>query len=175
MMVGTGMAGTRRVAVLTGGCQCGAVRYALYAEPEKTGICHCRMCQKAVGGPFFAWAAVGVADFVWTRGRPKVFASSSAADRGFCADCGTPLSFAYRQRPGLVDVTIGSLDHPERVSPQLVMGVERRLPWCESVLAALPATETGAGNPPEDLSRIVNRQHPDHDTPAGWQPPPFVA
>jgi hypothetical protein len=169
------MAESKRSAVLTGGCQCGAVRYALYAEPEKTGICHCRMCQKAVGGPFFAWVGVGVADFAWTRGRPRFFSSSSAADRGFCAECGTPLSFAYRQRPESIDVTIGSLDHPERITPRLVMGIERRLPWCESVLTGHPASETGAGNPPEDLSRIINRQHPDHETADSWQPPSLLA
>ena len=39
-----------RQPVATGGCQCGAVRYALYAMPEGS-VCHCRMCQKAVGGP----------------------------------------------------------------------------------------------------------------------------
>ena len=38
---------------LTGGCQCGAVRYALLEEPTGAHICHCRMCQKAFGS-FFA-------------------------------------------------------------------------------------------------------------------------
>ncbi len=42
---------------MTGGCQCGAVRYALFEMPELT-ICHCRMCQKAVGGPFAALCKV---------------------------------------------------------------------------------------------------------------------
>ncbi len=37
----------------SGGCQCGAVRYALYAEPYDTHICHCRMSQKAFGA-FYA-------------------------------------------------------------------------------------------------------------------------
>ena len=59
----------------------------------------CRMCQKAVGGPFFAWAAVSDTDLAWTRGTPAKFASSSAADRGFCAHCRTPLTFRYRMRP----------------------------------------------------------------------------
>ena len=38
---------------MTGGCQCGAVRYALLEQPDNPHICHCRMCQKAFGS-FFA-------------------------------------------------------------------------------------------------------------------------
>ena len=94
------MSGQRKP-VLTGGCQCGAVRYALFATPERTGICHCRMCQKAVGGPFSAWANVRMENFAWTRGAPGTFRSSSAAERGFCPRCGTPLYFAYVGRPGI--------------------------------------------------------------------------
>ncbi len=152
-------------AVLSGGCQCGAVRYALRAMPEKAGICHCRMCQKAVGGPFMAWAGVQQSDVTWTRGAPSVFRSSTAAERGFCARCGTPLTFRYLRRPELIDVTIGSLDQPERVTPQAVMGTESRWAWCASLLADAPTMVTGEGEPPEDLARIANYQHPDHDTP----------
>lgn len=50
-----------RSIVATGGCQCGAVRYALYAAPEGS-VCHCRMCQKAVGGPFAALAKFAKSD-----------------------------------------------------------------------------------------------------------------
>jgi hypothetical protein len=35
--------------VRSGGCQCGALRYALMSEPTHTSICWCRMCQKASG------------------------------------------------------------------------------------------------------------------------------
>jgi hypothetical protein len=53
--------------VMTGGCQCGAVRYALFETPVLT-VCHCRMCQKAVGGPFAALSKVPMTAFAWTRG-----------------------------------------------------------------------------------------------------------
>jgi hypothetical protein len=161
----------QRTPKMTGGCQCGAVRYALYASPDRVGICHCRMCQKAVGGPFFAWAAVSDSDIAWTRGKPAVFSSSSAADRGFCAHCGTPLTFRYLKRPNHIDVTLGSLDDPAAVTPAVVMGTESRLGWCASLLGSAPSQATGEGNPPEDLSRIATYQHPDHDTPADWRPP----
>ena len=162
----------QRKPVLTGGCQCGAVRYALYSEPDNAGICHCRMCQKAVGAPFNAWANVRAENFAWTRGKPATFRSSSAAERGFCPRCGTPLSFGYLQRPELIGFTIASLDTPDAVTLKEVEGIESRLDnFHPAWIAGLPARRTGAGPSPEDLSRIVKYQHPDHDTPADWHPP----
>ena len=99
----------QRNPVLTGGCQCGAVRYALYAEPEHASVCHCRMCQKAMGNAFAPFAAVRLDDFRWTRGKPSIFRSSPIVERGFCRDCGTPLSFRYTDGDR-IDVSIGSLD-----------------------------------------------------------------
>lgn len=160
-----------RKPVLTGGCQCGAVRYALFARPERAGVCYCRMCQKAVGGPFSAWANVAAQDLAWTRGAPTVFRSSSAAERKFCANCGTPLSFGYLQRPGRISVSIGSLDTPEAVPLTELEGTENRWATFEPArLATLREHRTGEGGAPEDLSRITNFQHPDHDTPADWRP-----
>lgn len=154
--------------MLTGGCQCGAVRYALHAAP-RAGICHCRMCQKAVGGPFFAWAMVDLADFEWTRSAPALFRSSSVARRGFCATCGTPLSFQYDGKPARIDISIGSLDTPDAVRPAVALGAESRLPWCDaSLFDAVPEHATGSLDPPTDLRAIENYQHPDAETPKTW-------
>lgn len=81
--------------VLTGGCQCGAVRYALEEPPQNVHICHCRMCQKAVGGPFAIICPVMKPAFRLTRGAISYFRSSDVGRRGFCRDCGTPLTFDY--------------------------------------------------------------------------------
>ncbi len=159
-----------RPPLLTGGCQCGAVRYALYAPPQGTHICHCRMCQKAVGGPFAPLAPVRLADFAWTRGAPASFLSSSEAARDFCAACGTPLTFRYLDS-AWIDVTIGSLDQPERAAPERQYGIESRQPWF-ATLADLPAASTVDSMQPQRQQRLVCYQHPDHDTPDGWQPPP---
>jgi len=56
--------------LLTGGCQCGAIRFAVTAAPAKISVCHCRMCQKASGAPFASFADIEHADFAWTRGQP---------------------------------------------------------------------------------------------------------
>ena len=156
---------TDRKPLLTGGCQCGALRYALYAPPEGVHVCHCRMCQKAVGGPFAALAPVRMDAFAWTRGVPATFASSTAALRDFCPSCGTPLTFRYRHKP-LIDVTLGSLDRPAETPPQVSYGVESRMPWLDR-LAGLPASATNLDYLPPGLA---SHQHPDHDTPDDWQP-----
>jgi hypothetical protein len=132
-----------RQPVATGGCQCGAVRYAFYAPLEKSHVCHCRMCQRATGGLFAALAGGTPDNFAWTRGTPRFFASSNLAHRGFCGQCGTPLSFNYDQPGARIYATIGSLDEPEQAPIIIQYGVESRLSWvkfCEAV----PGEITGA-------------------------------
>ena len=143
-----------RPIVASGGCQCGAVRYALHAKPANS-ICHCRMCQKAVGGPFAALAMVDAQDLTWTRGTPVLFASSSMAHRGFCATCGTPLT--YQNGRG-IEVTIGSLDNPAGAAPSEQVGAEARLPWLDT-LTTLPVQPTHS-----KFAGLTSFQHPDHDT-----------
>jgi hypothetical protein len=117
---------------ITGGCQCGAVRYEMDRAPEAE-FCHCGMCRKATGGAFAALASIPKAEFRWTRGQPAVFASSTAATRAFCAACGSPLTFAYNDSKGM-DVAIGSLDDPAVAGPvKLEFAVEHRLPWVAAV------------------------------------------
>jgi hypothetical protein len=145
---------------LTGGCQCGAIRYALFQTPVST-VCHCRMCQKAVGGPFAALSKVPMAHFAWTRGQPATFQSSSAAERHFCAACGTPLTFHFLDGDA-IEVTTGSLDTPGQMPITNNFGVEARLPWIGLLAPGqLPEVSTV-----DHATRVVvSRQHPDHDTP----------
>lgn len=157
-----------RKPVMTGGCQCGAVRYTLFSEPKGVHICHCRMCQKAVGGPFAALAPVPAADFAWTRGEPGTYASSNIAARDYCKECGTPLT--YRGLSGRVNVSAGSLDEPSRLKPDFNLGAESRLAWLAD-LAHIPDRRTEQDFAPKVFAGIVNYQHPDHETDAGWTPP----
>ena len=79
---------------LTGGCQCGAVRFEVAEDGLRTAsICHCRMCQKAFGSFFAPLVSVDQAALAWTRGEPRRWRSSNHVRRGFCADCGTPLTY----------------------------------------------------------------------------------
>ena len=145
-----------------GGCQCGAVRYLLTAAPKATSICHCRMCQKAGGAPFMAFAGVKNADLTFTRGAPAKYSSSEIAERGFCVACGTPLTYQMKDSKS-ISVTIGSLDDPNLFPPRLQFGVETTLPWFAD-LSALPGQRVDEWLASAKIEDVGNHQHPDHET-----------
>jgi hypothetical protein len=146
----------------TGGCQCGAVRYELLAEPDHSSVCHCRMCQKASGSPIMAFSRVRKSELRWTRGTPGFFKSSNVVERGFCSACGTPLTYDYLAG-GTISVTSCSLDHPDAVHMDKQYGVESELPWFAGI-GALPRVTTDEIFEPEVLAQLANHQHPDHET-----------
>lgn len=153
----------------SGGCQCGAVRYRFKVRPRSAHICHCRMCQKAFGGFYAPLVGEHMENFEITRGAIALFRSSDKVDRGFCRDCGTPLSFNHIDGSWMC-VSIGSLDTPEAFPPRDQHGTESRLSWANAV-GQLPDVELLEVREPELAAsiRASNHQHPDHDT-AVWPP-----
>jgi hypothetical protein len=112
--------------VLTGGCQCGAVRYTAKALSDEAYYCHCRMCQKAFGNIFATFFNLPKANVTWETREPDYFASSKIGRRGFCGKCGTPLSFDYNGSKRM-DLSVGSLDQPETMRPVMHVGVDSRV------------------------------------------------
>lgn len=143
----------------TGGCQCGAVRFAV-EDLGRPSICHCRMCQKAFGsffGPF-----VTAKGLTWTRGEPKRFQSSNLVRRGFCADCGTPLTYEWEGAG--VELAIGAFDDPAAIKPVMQIQLDAKMPWFGELdgLPGRPGGETPAAT--AMFEKVVSYQHPDHDT-----------
>ena len=154
---------------LAGGCQCGAIRYAVHEQPRDPHICHCRMCQKAFGSFFAPLAVVPIESFELTRGQLATFRSSDITERGFCRDCGTPLTLQDIGDDRMF-FSIGSLDHPEAIRPARECGIEGKLPYFDT-LTSLPGDVTTEDTNPELARKIAatNRQHPDRDT-ESWPP-----
>ena len=147
-------------AAVSGGCQCGAVRFRVEGALGRASICHCRMCQKAFGS--FYGPLVSAPGLSWTRGTPKYFQSSNRVRRGFCADCGTPLTFEPDDGPA--EVAIGALDDPSGLRPVIQHDVAARLPWLDE-LSDLPVrTPSEAAKVAPYYASIRSFQHPDHDT-----------
>ena len=148
----------------TGGCQCGAVRFRVGRLGRAT-VCHCRMCQKATGG--IAGVLVTGHDIVWTRGAPNYFRSSNKVRRGFCAACGTPLTFEIDKTAtggGGTDMSIATFDRAAEIVPVLQLSCETRLPWANSLPGLRERTPEEAHSMQPHFAGIVSYQHPDHDT-----------
>jgi len=142
----------------SGGCQCGAVRFRV-SDLGNASICHCRMCQKAFGGFFGPLVSVGEVE--WKRGHPDHFTSSNFVKRGFCKNCGTPLTFEHRSG---VEVAIGAFDDPTIIAPVSQLAHDAAMPYFDK-LHELRRRDISDGAANKGTGQeLVSYQHPDHDT-----------
>lgn len=129
-----------------GGCLCGAVRYRVSGPPRSSSVCHCRSCRLATGAPAVAWIVFDRRQFEWLQGQPATRHSSPRVTRGFCARCGTPITYRNDDEPGIVELTTATLDHPELFPPTHEIWLEHKLAW-QPVNGALPRHRHGSGEP----------------------------
>ncbi len=115
--------------IISGGCFCGAVRYQFHEGEHPVANCHCSMCRKTSGAPFVTWLVIPAAQFEYTAGKPALLQSSDAGTRYFCDQCGTPVVCLSSKHPEIVDVTLGSVDHPEQFAPTMDVFTDTRLAW----------------------------------------------
>jgi hypothetical protein len=115
-------------AIYEGGCLCGQVRWRATAPPANVRVCHCRLCQKATGGPFFARAIFLADDIAWS-GETTAWPSSSRIDRKACARCGTPMFAHPKDPPARIGVSLATLDDPGAIRPDCHIWVTRKLDW----------------------------------------------
>jgi len=125
----------------TGGCLCRKIRYCATGTPMTPSHCHCELCRKSSGAPLVSWASFRSRDFSFTQGKPARFDSSPIAFRQFCPDCGTQLTFQFLRSPDSIDVTLGSLDHPQTITPADHIWTKRQIPWIK-LADGLPRFET---------------------------------
>ncbi|WP_237153769.1 GFA family protein [Oryzibacter oryziterrae] len=146
----------------TGGCQCGAVRFVVDAPLGRAGICHCRMCQKAFGNFFAPLVSAPKAHLTWTKEEPSWFQSSNLVRRGFCAKCGTPLT--YDAGGDSMELAVGAFDDPEAIKPSIQVGLQNKMSWFGE-LDVLPrrTAEQEAERRATFFDHVVSHQHPDHE------------
>jgi hypothetical protein len=119
--------------VITGGCLCGAVRYAIDTDaPLAARACWCRLCQYLGAGS----ATVNVvfpADKVSMSGTLSHFDgiadSGNHMRRGFCPVCGTGVTSEAEERPGFIVLRAGTLDDPAIAAPSATIWVGAAPDW----------------------------------------------
>ncbi|HEY1930195.1 MAG TPA: GFA family protein [Caulobacteraceae bacterium] len=115
---------------MTGGCQCGRIRYSVAIDNDEAYLCHCGYCRRATGGVSIAFKNVPAANVTWAS-EPDWYQSSPIARRPFCSSCGTPLGFRYLDSQRM-DLTVGSFDEPAFFRPTSNFSIETALPnWLD--------------------------------------------
>jgi hypothetical protein len=113
---------------LGGGCLCGRVRYRAEGEPLNVRACHCRKCQKATGGVFYA-RALFPRTAVSIEGETRSYAASSRIERVFCPACGTTLFTRAIDGREVIGVSLPTLDDQTALRPSEHIFVDDKAPW----------------------------------------------
>jgi hypothetical protein len=120
-----------------GRCLCGSIVFRYEGAPNWTLHCHCESCRRATSSPMTTWISVPRDRFCIVKGSPRYFSSSPGVRRGFCGDCGSPLSYENERVPDEVHLYAASLLDPGPVLPSRHVFVAEQVPWLE-VLDDLP-------------------------------------
>ena len=117
-----------------GGCLCGATRYECDGPPFSVIWCHCTSCRKHSGAPAVALAGYLREQVRWVSEIPRRYASSPGVERGFCANCGTPMTWEGDggEMGPLVEILIGTLDKPDTFVPEEHQWDAERVAWFDT-------------------------------------------
>ena len=116
----------------TGGCACGAIRFAIAGEPVFSNDCQCRDCQHMSGtghGSYLTFPRDGVKHTGEATLWDMVGDSGNVKTRAFCPSCGSPVYMTFAAMPDLFTIHAASLDDPGRYTPQAVTYGARGHAW----------------------------------------------
>src|SRR5699024_8347539 len=135
--------------VLTGGCLCGRIRYAIHAPLAPIQICYCRQCQKAQGTPFASNTPVATTSFEFIAGQAllREYESSAGKFRAFCSRCGSPMYSRRDARPQILRIRAGTLDQAPAIGIAHHAFTSSQAPWWPAT-AECPHFPAAAPQPP---------------------------
>lgn len=111
-----------------GGCLCGQVRWRATAPPANVRVCHCRLCQRWTGAPFFARAIFRAEHFAWSGGT-VAWPTSARLVRHACARCGTPMLAAANDPPARIGVALATCNDPDALPPTVHIWTSSKVAW----------------------------------------------
>ncbi len=119
---------------MEGGCDCRRVRYRIETAPMFVHCCHCRWCQRESGSAFALNAMIESDRVTLLTGDPEMVDTPSASGAGQkivrCPQCRIALWSHYAGAGPIVRfVRVGTLDDPDRMSPDVHIFTASKQPW----------------------------------------------
>ena len=115
----------------SGRCLCGNLQFEVHGRRLWVAHCHCDSCRRNTGSAVATFVGYRKEQLTYTRGERRFYESSPGVQRGFCADCGTPMTYEADRCPDEVHLYISTLDNPGDFKPQLHVFIAERIPWME--------------------------------------------
>jgi hypothetical protein len=120
-----------RSRVLSGGCECGTVRYRVADAFRYAANCHCSRCRAATGSAFKAFAGIEREKLALTAGQDSLLVvGEEDANDTRCGVCGS-LLFSVVRDGASVHVAMGSLVDDPSIRPSAHIFVGSKAPWFE--------------------------------------------
>ena len=117
---------------LTGGCNCGAVRYEVAEPLVRASYCHCKRCQRRSGAAASPQAHPAPGSFRIVAGEDKLRMwqpDDSDGEKWFCGECGSAMFGRNASHPESVGIRMGTFDKDPGIRPSVRQFVAYAAPW----------------------------------------------
>ena len=107
---------------LTGGCNCGAVRFEVTAPLKLASYCHCKRCQRRSGAGASPSGFPVEGSFHITAGADdalRAWKPESGGTKYFCGICGSHIYADNPSHPDSVGIRLGAFDDDPGVRPSV--------------------------------------------------------
>ena len=116
--------------LLDGHCLCGNIEYQVVGPTIWSGYCHCESCRRFTGAVVTNWLGIRGCDLVFTKGALKIYQKNDVR-RGFCADCGSSITYEADRFPDYIQIHLGTLDQINAIKPQAHVHHAEHIEWFE--------------------------------------------
>ena len=116
---------------LTGGCNCGAVRYEVTEPLVRASYCHCKRCQRRTGTAASAQAHPAAGSFRIVPGEHELrsWKPPEGGEKWFCGQCGSAITALNPSHPESIGIRLGTFDHDPGIRPSVRQFVAYAAPW----------------------------------------------
>lgn len=117
---------------LTGGCNCGRVRYEVTTPLVTASYCHCKRCQRRSGAAASPNAHPAPGSFHIVAGKDALRMwkpADSAGRKWFCSHCGSHIYGDNPSHPDSIGIRMGTFDNDPIIRPTQRQFVTYAAPW----------------------------------------------